>query len=272
MKDVNFAYLILAHKNLEQLEVLVNLITSYPCNGCFIMLDKSLSQEEADNFYDKIDLNQVKLFQSDIKLLWGDYSLVSKTLFLLKDAVSHGFKYCHLISGQDFPIQPMENINVFFSKTEMNYIDFFPLPRESRDWGALGGLDRYFFNKNGTSKILPYGISCLFGGSQWWSLNFDCCRYILDFIDRRNDYVEFYKNTYIPDESFFQTIILNSPLKETIINWNARYINWTDGPDYPKIMEESDFKFLEETRCLFARKFDMTVDVEILKKIINKIL
>jgi hypothetical protein len=34
----------------------------------------------------------------------------------------------------------------------------------------------------------------------------------------------FYKNSYIPDEFFFQTVIMNSDFKNTVVNENYRLI------------------------------------------------
>ena len=78
--------------------------------------------------------------------------------------------------------------------------------------------------------------------------------------------LKFWKYARIPDESFFQTLFLNSHLKNKLVNDNFRYIVWTSGP-HPEILQKSDFDQLIYSKKLFARKFDATVDLDILDRI-----
>jgi hypothetical protein len=77
----------------------------------------------------------------------------------------------------------------------------------------------------------------------------------------------------VPDEIFFQTIILNSSFARRAVNDNLRYIEWKD-PDAgsPAILRKSDFQKLASSSKLFARKFDMTVDTEVLDFIDREII
>ncbi|MEH2007739.1 MAG: hypothetical protein V7K81_21880, partial [Nostoc sp.] len=78
--------------------------------------------------------------------------------------------------------------------------------------------------------------------------------------------------TYCPDELFYQILILNSPFKEKIINTSLTYLEWSNVNSlHPKILEKNDFEKLRESEKLFARKFDMTIDPDILD-IIDKMI
>jgi hypothetical protein len=105
----------------------------------------------------------------------------------------------------------------------------------------------------------------------------------------------YYTNTLIPDESFFQTVLMNTGYTNTIVNDDLRAIIWI--PDItiknarnlksikstnnliasgkiklrPKIFEKGDFPFLLKSNALFARKFDITIDEEIIEQLENKI-
>ena len=46
-------------------------------------------------------------------------------------------------------------------------------------------------------------------GSQWWTLRWQTCVSILDFMAANQHVVEYFKSCWIPDESFFQTVIRN---------------------------------------------------------------
>jgi hypothetical protein len=67
----------------------------------------------------------------------------------------------------------------------------------------------------------------------------------------------------VPDELFFQTIIMNSQLRDTVENDDLRYLDWSREPA-PAVFTAADLPSLLESRQLFARKFDETVDFEVL--------
>ncbi|NGY93813.1 beta-1,6-N-acetylglucosaminyltransferase [Bacillus megaterium] len=46
------------------------------------------------------------------------------------------------------------------------------------------------------------------------------------FCSNKKDIYNYFKYVLIPDEIFFQTILLNSKFKDEIINDNLTYINW----------------------------------------------
>lgn len=52
-----------------------------------------------------------------------------------------------------------------------------------------------------------------FGGSTWWSLSRTCVEYLIRNKCENNIYASM-QDTYIPDEMFVQTLLLNSPMKE----------------------------------------------------------
>jgi Core-2/I-Branching enzyme len=68
----------------------------------------------------------------------------------------------------------------------------------------------------------------------------------------------------IPEEIFFQTVLMNSPFKNQIENDNLRYIIWQSPSRHPEILRKSDFSGCINSKKLFARKFDCTVDEEVL--------
>jgi len=57
----------------------------------------------------------------------------------------------------------------------------------------------------GLSREVPNDIQVQIG-SQWWCLQRHTVEAIMEFIKRRRDVVNFFKTTWIPDETFFQTL------------------------------------------------------------------
>jgi hypothetical protein len=112
----------------------------------------------------------------------------------------------------------------------------------------------------------------LYQGSQWWALTDACVRHILTFVEAHGDYVAFHQFTGVPDETFFHSIVMQSPFAARISHdfevaasprdpgaaneHGCHYIDW-DTPDRaePKVLDLSDAAPLFRSRALFARKF-----------------
>lgn len=73
----------------------------------------------------------------------------------------------------------------------------------------------------------------------------------------------YFEQVTIPDEMFFQSILLNSPLRDTIVNDDQRFIKWPG----PSVLGVGEFDELRQAPDLFARKFDETVDTAVLDRI-----
>lgn len=110
-------------------------------------------------------------------------------------------------------------------------------------------------------------------GSSYWLMPKICVSHIYEFIRKNPDYTRFFKYVDIPDELFFQTIVLNSSLKDSVVNNNLFYIDWANpNPTYPRVFTKDDFNDLCHSQQLFARKFDQTRDQKVLDMIDDKIL
>jgi len=66
--------------------------------------------------------------------------------------------------------------------------------------------------------------------------------------------------------SFFQTLLLNSPLKDRIVNDSLRYIEWHRPGKKPATLRADGFDALRSSSKLFARKLDMDVDSDMIDK------
>ncbi|HXB43371.1 MAG TPA: hypothetical protein VNV85_04910, partial [Puia sp.] len=75
-----------------------------------------------------------------------------------------------------------------------------------------------------------------------------------------------------PDEFLISTILMNSHLRDTVINTASRYIDWSSGGARPGILTTSDFYSLKKSPLLFARKFDLKTDSDIIDLIDSELL
>ncbi|ATP55362.1 hypothetical protein CPT03_02225 [Pedobacter ginsengisoli] len=291
---MKIAYLILAHQNISQLALLIDLLTYENHNYCFLHLDarvyspsaiKQLKKEtKSKNWHSITGRSYIN---------WGGFSMVEATLNLLIDALNFKtkeFDYVSLHSGMDLPIKNNQQIEKYLITNHgKQFIDYFELPNY-KNWGGNGGLDRvnyyWLIDELGVieaQKIVDAqkaikmekpqsGFSAkIYGGSQWWTITSDCAKYIINFLNDTPRFYHFFKYAYIADELFFQTIILNSPHKHQVENNNLRVIDWKSGPNYPKIFNINDIENLEFTTSLFARKFDVRYDEQIIVYLKNKI-
>jgi hypothetical protein len=204
---------------------------------------------------------------------WGGFGHVRATLKGLADVVERSvpFDYVVLLTGQDYPLRSAAAIECFLAKAGgSSFMNHWPLPYPP--WGPRGGLDRLedwhlityrrLHLALPLRRRLPGGLKP-YGGGGYWCLARPVAEDVHDFVRRNPAYVRFFEHVWTPDELFLQTIVLNSPLRDTIVNDNLRYIDWTRTPA-PAVLRASDFPKLIESGKLFARKFDASVDEKIL--------
>jgi hypothetical protein len=112
-------------------------------------------------------------------------------------------------------------------------------------------------------------------GSAYWCFPKDCVDYIYNFLNTNQgkEFANYFKYVDGPDEMFFQTLILNSPLKDRVINDNLFFIDFENpNPTRPRVFEKCDFERLANSPKLFGRKFDATRDAEILDLLDHHVL
>jgi hypothetical protein len=276
---VRLAYIISAYKNLDQVSRLIRRLDG---EGAMFLVhvDKKTSEAEYRALADDVGgLRGVELLERHT-CHWGGFGHVRATLKGISRLAARGFdfEYLILLTGQDYPIKSNAFIERFFAaRRGTSFMLFDSLPTEW--WSERGGLDRVEYPhvrfKGHHARIpvrrsFPRGLKP-YGGGAYWSLSREAVEYVSRFTRDRSDVVTFFKRVDIPDEIFFQTVLLNSPLAKTIVNDHLRYIDWTRGPG-PAVLETSDFEALASSPQLFARKFDARHDERILDLIDERLL
>lgn len=291
---MKIVYIILAHKLPEQLVRLVRKLNSVE-TSFVIHVDKKTDHETYRQMADPLKTYKNVHFLYRHKRNYGDFNHLRSTLDGFNKVRELGIRYDYviLLTGQDYPIKSNEHIErVLLESDGSSFLEYFPLPSEQ--WkDENGGLDRvnyWHFNLFGREfaireknrfiptrldPLLPFLVKILpirrklpvdfklFGGSAYWCLSKECIEYVDNLVQQKKDFVKFFKHVLIPEELFFQTVLLNSPLKNRIINDNLRYIVWYSTRHPPVLMRENLEEFIN-TDKLFARKFDITIDPEIL--------
>ena len=86
---------------------------------------------------------------------------------------------------------------------------------------------------------------------------------------------KFFKFSWTPDEMVYQTIIMNSHFKNTVVNDDLREIIFPgegENASHPLVYGVNDFEYLKQSSKLFARKFDMNIDKKIFDLIDKELL
>lgn len=272
------AYLIMAHNNIQTLNILLEMLDDNR-NYLFVHLDKKCELLYSDLYVPTYSKHYFIEDRMDVK--WGGYSQIDLELLMFETAHRHGpFMYYHLISGSDLPIKSQDYIHDFFDKNKgKEFIDF-ASDEFNQDDCERKVMKYYFFQKwnkdTHTSKwyfkrIIDKVVSSFFKrnkcldfkkGANWVSITQQCCEYIIskkDFVKKR------FKYTFCGDEIFVQSLVFNSPFyskcyKENKIIGNMREIDWKRGTPYAWTIDDKEE--LLRSGNLFVRKvLDKNIDL-----------
>lgn len=308
------AYLIMCHKNPDQVNRLISQLHSEK-SVCFVHVDKKAN-------FDAMEIEGVHTSRRYDGVL-GSYSLVEISDELMITAKEYErkegihFKYFCLLSGQDYLLHHVEEINANLEKSYPEaFIDCTPWKRGNWVCSATSNCIWYIElvqkiravrepaktiircpflianrvlkkHLNAKVELEKRGVK-VYGGSAWWVLPDDMVAYLLEEKNNLHRQSKFFPLKYstVPEESYYQTILMNSEYADrievnppemvaqnckTYANFSPPGKNFTGHP-YVLTMEDKD-RLLElaETR-FFARKFDTQVDSKILDWIDDNLL
>lgn len=202
---------------------------------------------------------------------WGRFSLVQAT----QDSASlllDGFPdltHVILVSGSCMPMRPISELVAYLQRyPERDYIESVTVADSGWVVGGLGAErfrfyfpfswrhQRGLFDKCvalqkwlGFRRRLPKGLNPHMG-SQWWCLTRGTLEAILKD-PRRAEYDRFFKQVWIPDESYFQTLArIHSNALESRSLTLAKF----DSQGKPYTFYDDHIEMLEKSRCFIARK------------------
>jgi Core-2/I-Branching enzyme len=289
--NIRIAYIILAHHRPESLVRLIRRLYA-PDHGFFIHYNLRSPEAEFQHLAKELgSLQNIKLLVRQ-KCLWGDSGIVRATLNGIQELAQGGFIYDYavLLTGQDYPIKSDAKIRnrlasaaggSFMEATAWpipnwekgraikrieNFHWHLPFPRWTRSLGWPPARQHLAIPMK---RKIPGGLHPYFGSSFWY-LHRSCLKFIHDYAGQHPEFLEFFHHALIPDESFFQTLLMNSPLAPSVTTRTLTFIEWR--PPWPGILTIEDLPKLQQSDCLLARKFDHAVDEEILKQldVLNK--
>lgn len=282
------------HKNPEQVNKFIDQLIATEEGDVYIHVDKKNAEEVRGQI---IEHPHVKVLPNSIHCEWGDISQVDTTILLLREVLaSHNdYDFVALRSGQDLLVKTgfkqfltAQNDKVFFhyKKVSDENLGFMKInwPKFARKRYTSTHPVRVYrrvllncykkgINLSPNQNHWPKDYS-IYKGSQWFTIPFVVARYVIDFLDENPWYYQFFENTLVPDESFFHTLILNSPYRDNVVNTNLMYLKWGETlseRNSPQNLTSDDIPLIEASNEFFARKFDEEIDSNVIDYFLKKV-
>ncbi len=267
------AYILLCHKDPEAIITQAERLTAVG-DYMSIHFDARAKPAHFDMIHRALKDNPNVVFaRKRIKCGWGAWSLVQASIHAVEAAVDAFPRATHfyMLSGDCMAIKSAEYAHEFLDSRDVDYIESFDFFES--DWIKTGMKEerliyRHLFNERtqpglfysafglqkrlGLTRSIPQDIQVQIG-SQWWCLRRRTIEWILDFIKSRRDVVRFFRTTWIPDETFFQTLVRHL-VPETEIE--TRTLTCLMFSDYgmPITFYNDHYDLLLSQDFLFARK------------------
>lgn len=241
-------FLILAHDNPKHLLELAQTITDAASDArAIIHFDRNASQASFDEIkLGSTHLTKIALVEKRVRCKWGDFSLVEAVLNALKQEINSGrsYDYVLLLSGACLPCRPIRQLERYLAENPgreyieaadeswmiggyraeryQNYFIFPASPKPSRIEHFIVQTQKFL----GIRRVPPDHLEVRFG-SQWWALTWRTCNRMIDYLSARPDVVSFFKKTYIPDESLFQSLVWKLANRTLITGFGLTYFQFT---------------------------------------------
>ncbi|MCJ8211372.1 beta-1,6-N-acetylglucosaminyltransferase [Mucilaginibacter sp. RS28] len=269
MADKKIAYLILAHESPAGVFRLINKLQS-PRSVFFIHVD--LKTNLAPFITGAPD--NVLFIKKRARINWGSYRMVQATINGLTEICDSKYDIGRivLLSETTYPLMAIGSISHFFDNNEpVNFVTVNTAPQWPDGEIRVKSIYLDNFNFKGRyllqrilnwllpQRIIPSNLT-IAGGSQWFAITREAAAYCIEFVKHNPAFCRLFKYSWAPDESFFQTILYNSPLKATIVSDDLLYTDWSEHKASPKILTLADAERILSSGKLFARKFPMKDD------------
>ena len=267
------AFILLCHKDPDAVIAQARLLTA--AGDCIaIHFDARNPADQYRRIVEALSDNPDVTFATRrIKCGWGEWSLVQASLNAIDAAVAAfpDATHFYMISGDCASVKSAEYAHRFLESADRDYVECFDF--FTSDWIKTGFkrerlVYRHVFNERthkrlfytmfeaqkrlGLERAIPPDLQIMIG-SQWWCLRRSTIEAILDFIGKRRDVVQFFRTTWIPDETFFQTLVNHLVPQVEIESRTLTFLMFSDY-GMPVTFYNDHYDLLLAQDFLFARK------------------
>ena len=268
----NLAFVLIAHEPADVVGQSIDMLLAADAMGTVVVhYDRNSPKNAFDALKGKYGgHDRVLLVEDRVRCGWGQFGLVEGTIRALRLLRERRVSYTHayLVSCSCWPLRPLAELRQFLDRQAG--VDFI----ESHDetW-MTGGLreerytrhhpfsftrQRWLFEasvalqrKLGIRRRIPSGLKPRYG-SQWWCLRRETVEKVLDWIEGNPAAYRFYRTVWIPDETFFQTIL--HALGETPAAGYIPTLYTFNAHGKPIVFYDDHLDWLQKQPHFFARK------------------
>lgn len=279
---MRIAILVMAHRLPEQVAVLCERLLHHSID-IYIHVDK---KEEEKAFKEKIQIPKINFIKKRTNIQWGAFSIVETIITCFEEIISRNkYDYICNLSGQDLPIKSMDQLIAFlYENAGKEFIENIPFEKENRWWNENARrVETYsFINMNFIGKfrienffnlLLPKRRppeNIIFSGnSGWFCLSSSAVSFVISSFNHQKELTRYFKFVWGADEIYFSTVLYNSPFRNKMIG-NLLHTEWLPSDKlHPKVFTAKDKIQLQQSNKFFARKFDSSIDKEIIEFVHN---
>ena len=269
------AYLITAYKDAASLVELAQMLAQ--SGYVYVHVDKK-SRTITDEHIEKLNHipECVAVRKYDIK--WGGFNHVRALLELVLMALANqDVSYVHLLTGEDYPIVPLEELDRRFSDSDRIYMSYIKPEDLPETVSVRYRYYNWFQDRNVKNKVLwmlqyftvqlqkvcgvfRQGIgefNRIYKGLVYISMPKDAAAYVIEYVAGHEEFWNDLYRCQVPEEFFFQTLFMNSSKwSQRVVDRELRYMDWSRGDGAsPSYLITEDYEKVMKSGCVFARKF-----------------
>lgn len=269
--QIRIAYFIMVHHKPEIFKAMFQKI--YTKDQFYLIhIDRKAKEEVTEEIQMYlVQYPNVYILES-MNIVSGGFSMIQAELnameFLLN--VSNEWDYFINLSGEDYPLKSQSIIREFLTIHKgRNYLFYYDQKFYRPD--TLQRIQNHFTELSHKVSFLIYKREFMkevtpYIGGKWVIFTRDTCAFLIHN-KRVMDFEDYYLHTFLPAESFFQTVLMNTSFNDIIVNDDKRAII-EKSVIFNKKQNTDDFiMFLKSTNHLFIRKMDKKTDEKIIKYI-----
>jgi hypothetical protein len=231
-----------------------------------------------------IRADNVFLSEPCVPVYWAEFSQIDATRLLLHQSLINpeNYEYFVFLQGSTYPLRSGRYIQRFLEyNRDVEFMNLVRMPAPGYPLSKISTL-RYPSDKPirrfAARALAKLGLAQRdyrkhlrglepYSGHACWALSRGTCQYLVDFAASNPHMEEYFQNTFVPEESFFHTILGNSPIRSRIRK-NFVYADWsTSEGHHPAMLNDEHVRMFETMEkvwvedewgpgeMLFARKF-----------------
>jgi Core-2/I-Branching enzyme len=272
---MSLAFIITAYKQPSQFARLMDVLW-HPDDHFAVHVDAKTSPEVRREFVLAAKGRSNIEFIPPVSVVWGGFGLCQAEWNALNALIRRpGWTHMMNITAQDFPLRTRERmIEELRSKPGVNHMRVLPLAeskphfRRRFHWVCVeaGGKVR----RLPIPYPKPRGFRNDWIGDGWHILTREFCEWAVT-APVAQECLRWFRRVKHPHESWYQAMMMASPFAGTVDADNKRLIKWMPNSGNPRVLTAADLPELASSSAFFARKFDETVDAEVLDRLASRL-